>query len=537
MQLFDANVQIGRYKRLSEGMPYSTEDLLADMNRFGIAEALVTDSLSREVYTEWGNQRVLKETRHEPRLHPTWALMPARTGEIGPLDTLLERMHSARVRAVRLFPGHYTFSLEDWCIGDLLDVLEEGRIVTFIDSNPELLGYPMDATNWEDIVHLCRAHPDLPVVVSESRFRSANRMMYQALETCPNLHFELSGFWAHRGIEYVCREFGAERLLFGTKWPVREIGGVVATTRYAEISDADRAKIAGDNLRGMLAAAHPQKRRTVPDFRITVKPPESDTLRAKALRGERPAGEVIIDSHAHLSQASIYHLADSSPAEVEREMERLGVLCSIVFGFSGVIGDWTYDNDQIAQFMMGYPGRYYGLLTINPTSPTEARQELDRCDGKGFVGVKLIPHYQGYPEDGPNLEIPVAWANERKLIVLNHSWGPVGHLRRLADKYPDVTFIIGHYSLAYGEVVNNYPNVYQCTCEPLGYNAMEMLTDSLDTSKIVYGSDVTDLPIPLGMGPILHARIPEADKKKILGLNALQMLRGIGVDPLDGRTV
>lgn len=533
MQLFDANVQVGRFRQMTAGYPFRKQDLLADMDRFGIAEALVLDSLSRESHPSPGNARVLRLTTVEPRLHPCWALLPPRGGEIGPLETLLERMAAAGVRAVKLFPGHHTFSLREWCLGQILDVLEEGRIPTFVDFNKAFVsGWPPDDTDWEAVVQACAAHPDLPIIISESRFRAANRMIYEALEECPNLRLELSGFWVHRGIEFVCREFGAERLMFGTKWPLRELGCTTAMLRFAEITDDDRAKIAGDNLRGLLAAAHPQAPPPAPQYRVTVRPPPGRSLRARALRGEPPRGETIIDIHAHLGKSATYHIADAGPARVEREMTRLGVLCSVVFGFSGVTGDWTQDNNVVARAMRDHPGRYFGLIVVNPLHPDEMRRELDRCEGKGFIGVKLIPHYQGYPEDGPNIEIPVAWANERKMMVLNHGWGPVEHLRRLADAYPEVTFIVGHYTTAYALLVNTYPHVYQCTCEPLNHRSIETLVEAVDVSKVLFGSDVTDLPLAMGMGPILHARIPEADKRKILGLNALEMLRRMGVDPL-----
>ncbi|MCE5216613.1 amidohydrolase family protein [bacterium] len=528
MLLFDANVQVGRYRQLREGMPYSKDDLLKDMDRFGIAEALVLHSLSREAHLAPGNHRVLRTVEGEPRLHPCWAVVPARSGENGPLDMLLDRLYKSSIRAVKLFPGHYSFSLQEWCLGSLLEVLEEGRLVTFIDPNSQYMGTPMDQTNWDALVALCRAHPKLPVVLSESRLRSGNRMLYQAFETCPNLHLELSGFWEHRGIEFLCHEFGPERLLFGTKWPVRELGGTVAQLQYAEIGEAERSKIGGDNLRKLLAGAHPSKRRAKPEFQISIKPPKGETLRAQALRGDRP-DRLIIDTHAHLGKSAIYHLPQSSPALVEQEMQRLGVRCSIVFGFSGVTGDWTYDNDLVTQAMRRHPGRYHGLIVVNPNHPGEMMQELERCVDRGFIGVKLIPSYQDYPEDGPNIELAVRWANEHRMIVLNHSWGPTDHLRRLAVKYPEVTFIIGHYTTQHAAVVNNYPNVYQCTCEPLTYNSVETLVDALDTSKIVFGSDTTDLPLMLGMGPILHARIPEEDKDRILGLNARDLLRKVGV--------
>lgn len=528
MRFFDANVQVGRFRQLTEGIPFERDELLADMDRFGIAEALVMDSLSREVHPRSGNRRVLDITRDHPRLHPSWSLVPHLGGEIGPLDTLLDRMYEVGVRAVKLFPRHYTFNLSDWCMGPVLAVLEEGRIPTFIDYNASFVaGWPPDDTDWEAVVALCQAHPRLPVIISEGRFRQANRIIYQALQACPNLHLELSGFWVHHGIEYVCRNFGARRLLFGTRWPIRELGGTIAQVRLADVSDADKAAIAGDNLRELLAGAFPRRRR-VPAPRVIVKAPVGNTLRARLLRNEPPTGEVIIDCHAHLGQAAIYHLADSTPAQVASEMTRLGVRCSIVFGFSGVIGDWTRDNDHVAAAMQRHPDRFLGLILVNCNHRGEMLRELERCQDRGFIGVKLIPQYQGYPEEGPNVEAAVAWAAQRGMIVLNHGWGSPDHLRRLAETYPQVTFIIGHYALEYARVVNSYPNVYQCTCEPLGYRSMEVLTAAVRPDKILFGSDITDLPLPLGMGPILMARIPEEDKRRILGLNALALLERLG---------
>ena len=535
MDFFDANVTVGRFRQLTPGTCFGRDALLSDMNRFGIAEALVLDSLSREVHPSSGNARARHLTEGQPRLHPCFSLLPEREGDMGAPDHVLAQMAEAGVRAAKILPAFYCLSLGQWCLGTLLAHLEKQRVPTFIEPNPTFIGgWPPDDTDWDAVVALCRAYPRLPVIVGESRFRSANRMIYQALEACPNLRLELSGLWVHHGIEYICRKFGAERLLFGTKWPVREVGGTIAQVQFADIGDDEKRKIAGDNLRALLQGAFPRRRRTGA-VRVTVKPPAGSSLRSRALRGEPPVGEVIIDAHAHLGKTGLYHIADGSPGRVAAEMERLGVLCSIVFGFSGVTGDWTRDNDHIAGAMRKYPGRFHGLILVNPNHPAEMRRELARNEGRGFAGIKLIPHYQGYPEDGPNVRIPVAWANERKLIVLNHGWGPVEHLRRLADDYPEVTFIVGHYTTQYAAIVNTYPNIYQCTCEPLTPRSMEALVSAVDPKKILFGSDVTDLPLPLGMGPILHARIPEDDKKRILGLNALKVLRRLGLAPVVGK--
>ncbi len=47
--------------------------------------------------------------------------------------------------------------------------------------------------------------------------------------------------------------FGAERLLFGTRLPYFTPGSAIGMLSYAGISEAERTRIAGDNLRNLLA--------------------------------------------------------------------------------------------------------------------------------------------------------------------------------------------------------------------------------------------------------------------------------------------
>ena len=59
LNLFDAHCYIGRWRHYSEGFFFSKEALLAEMDNLGIAEALVLDTLSRELDPRAGNPRVL----------------------------------------------------------------------------------------------------------------------------------------------------------------------------------------------------------------------------------------------------------------------------------------------------------------------------------------------------------------------------------------------------------------------------------------------------------------------------------------------
>jgi predicted TIM-barrel fold metal-dependent hydrolase len=47
--------------------------------------------------------------------------------------------------------------------------------------------------------------------------------------------------------------------------------------------------------------------------------------------------------------------------------------------------------------------------------------------------------------------------------------------------------------------------------------------------RILFGSDLMDLPIAWGMGQIMYARISEADKRKILGENLKRLMERYGI--------
>ena len=252
LRFFDAHCYVGRYKTFRAGSFYTAEDLLAQMEYFGIGEALVTHSMSREHHPIDGNAAVLTETRGTDKLHPSWALLPPASKELPRPAALIPEMIANGVRAAKIFYGSYSFPISAWCIGELLDELDAHHVPTFIDPDAELDTWDMDRFDWDAVDALCREHPKLPVVLSEARIRSSNRLLYQLLEKHPNLHVELSGYWAYHAIEFITHEFGPDRLLFGTRMPVRDPACAVGQVIYSDVSDDDKALIAGDNLRRLL---------------------------------------------------------------------------------------------------------------------------------------------------------------------------------------------------------------------------------------------------------------------------------------------
>lgn len=242
LNLFDCNAQIGRYG-VKHPEAFTTADALAEeMAHVGISEALVFHSMAREYAPKVGNRMLLDDIKEREAMHPCWVVMPHHTDEMPRPDDLLAQMKQAGVRALRAFPNLHQWRLTEWCAGDLLEMLEANRVPLFLD---------MDQTSWDSIADILKAHPTLNLCLLRTSYR-CDRMMYPLMERYEGLRIETATYAVPSGIEEVTRRFGAERLLFGSGLPVTEAGPSIVQVTYAEISDADKRLIAGDNLRTML---------------------------------------------------------------------------------------------------------------------------------------------------------------------------------------------------------------------------------------------------------------------------------------------
>jgi predicted TIM-barrel fold metal-dependent hydrolase len=184
--------------------------------------------------------------------------------------------------------------------------------------------------------------------------------------------------------------------------------------------------------------------------------------------------------------------------------------------------------------LRAYPDHFIGFTFVNPNYGEAAMlEELERGLTLGMQGIKLmLSAYGTYPVDGPLVDVPCRFAHEHGQIILSHTWGTADRIRDLCTRFPNACFIAGHSTPAFVDVCRDVDNLYICTCPFLAWNQTEQYVQMYGADRILFGSDLTDLPISWGLGQILYARISEEDKRKILGRNLQGILERYNIRPM-----
>jgi predicted TIM-barrel fold metal-dependent hydrolase len=97
-------------------------------------------------------------------------------------------------------------------------------------------------------------------------------------------------------------------------------------------------------------------------------------------------------------------------------------------------------------------------------------------------------------------------------------------MERLVKKYPNACFVTAHTTTEYADIMKRYPNLFVCSVPLLSPRACEEVVDAIGADRLLFGTDLLDLPIAWNLGPIIFARISAKEKSLILGENLKKIL-------------
>jgi len=243
MIILDCNLNFGA---TNNGNPYSNcdtfEDLCAEMERSGIDGGLVRCTYSDTVGVNYGNNFLAEKIKESGNrnLFGVWAVLPPFTDETPPLEKLPSLMKSNRIAAVYINPATHRYVPSELTLGEMFGVFEQRKIPVILNTDR---GVGMDL-----IYKILSRFPELTAIVGDSDCWPNARRLYPLAYRYNNVRLDLSYVMDAGGIEDMVSRFGAEKLLFGTAFPNRYTGSMLAVTRTACISEEDREKIFSRNL-------------------------------------------------------------------------------------------------------------------------------------------------------------------------------------------------------------------------------------------------------------------------------------------------
>ncbi|NJD04269.1 MAG: hypothetical protein FIA99_17120, partial [Ruminiclostridium sp.] len=163
----------------------------------------------------------------------------------------------------------------------------------------------------------------------------------------------------------------------------------------------------------------------------------------------------IIDMHGHYGPYGWIYFPRPYAEDMLRSMDRAGVEAIVCSSHEAIFRDTTRGNNIMKDIIEKYAGRFYGYWAVNPNFPEVIEKDLSNFKQKrGFLGFKFLSDYHQCPITSEKYKTVLEYADKNRLCILMHTWGysPFDGpqlVRRIAGKYPNVTFIMGH--SGYGE--------------------------------------------------------------------------------------
>lgn len=518
---FDCDMHVGKIGYKHPLQKWESEDLIKEMERVGIAGALVYHGLAKVYSPLYGNNLLLEELKNSNRLFGCWVLLPSGTGDFPDVDeVIIPQMKENNIVAAKIFPKTHFYIPDEMTIGPLLTALEKANIPLLIERDEIKLG------ELKDILEL---HSGLNVIY-QGGFWGDERYIFPIMDKYKNIHIDFSCLQSNEILEVAYERYGAERLIFGSGMPAKSVGAARTFIDYARIPLEAKLLVAGGNFIRLTGAVLP-----------SVNPPNEDFLMEEASKG-KPISIPVFDSHTHviederecgtgrfMPRSDIHHMI--------KAYDVLGIDKMCIASWLAIFGDAERGNEITEAAMKKFPERVLGYASLNPCYTRDMKNEAIKWHlDKGFKGLKPFANssHSRYIKDGYK-----EWwklGNEYHLFALADPGGYVHgeyleDIDALAAIYPNISIFMDHagstfdIAVDYAEIAKKHENVYlQLTYTTVPFGMVEYLTSEVGAHKVQFGTDSPMRDPRQQLGWVIYADISVEDKKKILGENMFKIV-------------
>lgn len=254
MHWVDCNCRIGTPAQGGRRDGIDADGLVREMDRAGIERAVVWHVAQLDAGPLTGNELLSKQIADRSRLGGCWSLLPPATGEMGEgegegeVSRWFDAARAAGVVAVRAWPETNRYLLRGEVLGEVFEELAARAMPLFWRPRD-----PNVPTSWSEIYDLLREHPALTVVLCNVGCWGSDRLFRPLLAAYPNVCMETSEYILDGGVESFVESYGAERLLFGSNFPIGYMGSMMLAIKHSDLAQADKELIASGNAERLFA--------------------------------------------------------------------------------------------------------------------------------------------------------------------------------------------------------------------------------------------------------------------------------------------
>ncbi len=241
----------------------------------------------------------------------------------------------------------------------------------------------------------------------------------------------------------------------------------------------------------------------------------------------------IIDAHCHVGAGRFKR---QSPELLIKQMDACGVAKSVISPVDEFVSVNNREgNDYIISEITKCPDRIVGFAVANPWFGDDAVEELKRAQGCGLKGLKVNSFLQGFLLNDSLMYPLIEVCRESGLPVYFHTGTPVCampfQLRNIAERFPDVNFIMGHSGFAdfwYDAIpaATGLDNIFLETSF-IDIGIIGEAVNKLGEDRVVFGSDSPVSDLSLEIYKIEASGLSRSAKRKIFCENIKKLVPGI----------
>jgi uncharacterized protein len=503
--IIDANAGLGRFANGSGSDFIQTEKVINHLRSAGISKAVVYSVLSRETDAEEGDAIVIEACKNHLELMPGYVITPFEMD----VDTAISIMNKNNIRIARLFPVVGHFSVYPSIIGPVVEKLQKANKILFIDF--EANHWSSDAINYDAVYQLCKAYPEIPVVLIGPTI-TGTRNYPNMLKECNNLYLEISQMIQPEGIFHLVKNGFGKRLIFGSDFPLREPASMLNMLAYSGLSKEELQDICSGNLLRILNISY-----------------NNNSFSLKT-----PLKRDIVDLHVHQGQINPVPSGTGTADGIIRNMERCGIKAAILTSVWSCFGEVKRGNKAVSEACTKYPGRLFGYITLDPKYPEEVISELNLYgNNPAFRGIKLHALH-GVDISDPRHNIIFSFADKKGWFLLCHASGDPVKWEKICNTYKNAKFIVAHQgasdpvnvnSLKLAELAGKCKNLYlDCASSGMTPGALERLAAAAGAEQLTYGSDYPMFDFSYETGRVISSSLTEEEKNLILYGNAKKLM-------------